>query len=120
MAEAEGAAAFAQMGLASALPSVCAALLGASALLVFDYEDTGPLARAVAKSRPSMPIAALSASLKVCRQLAISHGVQPIFVDDDAMARFSDIDTADLDEVCAFVCERTDLLKPAEGEAARS
>ena len=33
MAEEEGAAAFAQMGLASALPSVCAALLGASALL---------------------------------------------------------------------------------------
>ena len=58
-----------------------------------------------------MPIAALCASKKDCRQLAISRGVLPVYVDEEGLSRLSDDgDFPDAFEAVALVCEKTDLL----------
>jgi len=49
----------------------------AQAIVVLERGD-GEVARAVSAERPMVPIAALSPSLKVCRQLSISRGVHAI------------------------------------------
>jgi pyruvate kinase len=63
---------------ASAAACFLAERMGASAIVV--QEDTeGYLTRAVSRQRPAVPIAAISDSIKVCRQLSISRSVQPVF-----------------------------------------
>lgn len=87
----------------------------------------GEASRSLAKHRPSVPIAALCDSLKVCRQLSISRGVFPTHV-DPAVAEmasepeeageegWSSLDMMDAAESCALVQSRLGLL--AAGDLA--
>jgi pyruvate kinase len=81
--------------------------VGASAIVCYDEMDTGRLARGVARHRPPMPIAAISPSLKICRQLAVSRGViaLPMDVGTDIVG------LPDAFDLVAHVCENTPLLE---------
>jgi len=81
--------------------------VGASAIVCYDEMDTGRLARGVARHRPPMPIAAISPSLKICRQLAVSRGViaLPMDVGTDIVG------LPDAFYLVAHVCENTPLLE---------
>ena len=59
--------------------------VGAAAIIVVEHAQ-GHETRAIVKHRPDCPIISLAPSLKVCRQLNLSRGVQPLYVDDDAAA----------------------------------
>ena len=84
--------------------------VGASAILVYDFGDTGRLARAVSKYRPAMPIAAVSESLKICRQLSISRGVEPFHLSDELISQLDDIESSF--ELCQVVAANTSMLDP--------
>lgn len=88
----------------------------ASAILCFDAVDTGRLARAIARHRPPMPIAAMSDSVKICRQLAISRGVSPLHVAFDALGG-SAVEAEGIPDsfaLCSIACERTALFEPED------
>ena len=91
-----------------AAANVLAERVGASAILVYDFGDTGRLARAVSKHRPTMPIAAVSDSLKICRQLSISRGVQPFHLSDELVSQLDEIESSY--ELCGLVAAHTTLL----------
>jgi len=84
----------------------------ASAILVYDHVSTGTLARAVAHHKPGLPIVAVSDSLKVCRQLAISRGVTPVFVADvnDPETGIEEHAAWEAGWLCDVVTNRTELL----------
>ena len=97
-------------GLGSAAV-VLAKKVNASAILVFDHIDTARLARAVCKHRPPMPIAAISDSIKMCRQLNLSKGIEPLLIDSAMLDDFEE-DIALSYELTSAVMERTELLGP--------
>ena len=90
---------------------VLAERIGAAAIVVWEGGD-GRLARAIAKHRPAMPISALSDSVKVCRQLSISRGVEPLYLDAEGMDMLDE--EAPSFSMCSVVCTRTDLLGPED------
>ena len=101
-----------------------ASRIGARAIVVLE-DGWGDTARAVAKHRPPMPIAALCDSIKVCRQLSISRGVYPVLVempalDDDASEDGEGamepmtLDMLDASDACAVVSSELDLLSPGD------
>ena len=59
-----------------------------------------------------MPISALSDSVKVCRQLSISRGVEPLYLDAEGMDMLDE--EAPSFSMCSVVCTRTDLLGPED------
>ena len=99
----------------SAAACFLAARVNARAIVVFE-DGWGETARAVAKHRPSMPIAALCDSLKVCRQLSISRGVFPthITTPSDEPEDYLSLDTIDAADGCSLVVERLGLLEPGD------
>lgn len=74
-------------------------------------EGWGEMSRAVAKHRPHAPIAVLSESLKVCRQLSISRGVHPTWLDSDEDGI---IDGISAEEACDIVSTKLGLLDPGD------
>jgi len=64
----------------SAAACFLAERINAAAVVVIE-EGFGEMARAVSKHRPSVPIIAISDSMKVCRQLSISRGVYPQYLE---------------------------------------
>ena len=110
----------------SAAACFLAARVGARAIVVFE-DGWGETARNVSKFRPTVPIAALCDSLKVCRQLSISRGVVPLLVEpqpeiagdpsegeDEFRNDMFSLDTLDASDACSLVAERTGLLEPGD------
>jgi len=75
--------------------------IGAQAIVVVE-EGFGEMARAVSKHRASIPIIAISDSLKVCRQLSISRGVYPTMLAPDPESSAEEFSLSDLtpEEAC--------------------
>ena len=110
----------------SAAACFLAARVGARAIVVFE-DGWGETARNISKFRPTVPIAALCGSLKVCRQLSISRGVVPLLVEpqpeiagdptegeDEFRDDMFSLDTLDASDACSLVAERTGLLEPGD------
>ena len=85
----------------------------------------GEATRAISKQRPPVPIAALSESLKVCRQLSVSRGVYPVHVAPSAEGSAADgsgseasqldsLGMMDSEDACSLAMSRLDFMKPGD------
>jgi len=104
----------------SAAACFLASRVGARAIVVSE-DGWGEAARAIAKHRPPMPIAAICDSLKVCRQLSISRGVHPVHVAEEAPTADTEADdplwsdgTLCAADCCNLVADRLGLLEPGD------